>query len=146
MEKNSKLYSIRKAMCWASHAYVVNEKFLRRFAHYTPEDMTIEGEQLLKKCGKYDDKLIHDMVPILNIDGWLILLTRCGKLKSYSIYPHILSQSSRDMTDCYSFTLEPVIAASGNAWYAFIIVVFIFLFCMIFVISVIVTYLKQRKL
>ncbi len=145
MEKDIHRYRFRRSLCWACHAYIVNNKFLQRYKKYTPNQMTQEGHELLQTQGTKQDQMLQNLSPLLNIDGWLVMLQRCGELNSFSIYPQILSQSSKPFTNVYTFTFEPLTALTGNAIYSLIFAI-LFVSCLvIFGVAMIGTWKRQKR-
>ncbi len=129
IETGMKRYTIRKAICWALHAYVVTDKFMKKYNNFTPKQIREGCYEMEKKISDSDRYFQKNFTKTPGIDSWVVLLSGMGEINSYSIYPHILSQNSRRGTDVYSVTVEPMIAITGKAWNGlalfFILILFI---------------------
>jgi len=135
----TKRYQIRETICWACHAYVVNRNFCEKFSNYTPNAIKKEGSDIMKSHPKLTvgDKIFQNHFNHVAIDGWLVLLALTGKIKTYSIYPHILSQSSRNsgLTDSYSILVEPFVSITGDVWIGLLMLLFFILFFILLILS-----------
>lgn len=127
-------YEVREAACWAAHAYVVNDVFLRSFCNMTLQDIEVQSRRMLStSAARLDDKISQYLSPVLQIDGWLVLMSRHGGLNAFAMHPHVVTQRSRPFTRIYSWTLEPMIGAIGPAWVCIVLLFAALLFVLVFV-------------
>ncbi len=137
--------TIRKCACWALHAYIVNDNFLRKYHLYTPEKLLSEG-QILKSLAKRSDQHLQNCQKNMGIDGWLVLLSVHGHVDSFCIYPRVLDQSSYEPVEnaIYNIIGEPFVSISGNFWSAIILLTMVIL-SMIMIFILVISYIYEKK-
>lgn len=120
MQRCVSRYSVRPAVCWATHGYMVNQRFMTKYKDITPEQMARDGESIMlsgTSAVTMHTRLYQRQFSEVGIDGWMVLLAELGDIKSFAICPHLLSQSSRCsfLTDSYSVVIEPGLWLFGNS-------------------------------
>lgn len=130
IERGPARHTVRAASCFGAHAYLANEGFMRRMVQYTPHTIVQHAEALLSGTsqGHVLASRWWTIRQNLSIDILLLLLSDCGIIHSYALYPSIFYQRSYSVSALYRYSLEPVVAvAVGDSYNSLLVILLVIL-------------------